>query len=383
MPTQSVHLRLSGLLQFVIHLIASVNELTSLLKYPESNYTILATKCELIIHLLLKANDFFLSDFNNIIDEVLTSTLFIVVSTRVFLFELSEYQKVSTPDIFQRVVGFECEQSSYQKETLQFAKDRSIDQEQKNLYENVLLWLVQAQRMRRNVDQSIEVKVHALDHIVRREVSKKLAQEQELDDAEAQVLNLPFRMKVQSLMEDNKAIDEMTRKDKEEKQKEDDAEIEVNFPSYFDEFQKNLLNLSSIKDKKMYLNRDEKVEVTHREITYDQMLLELCEVNNVEEDSFRSEFLRLRLEIVQMSLEQSETISLKGTKHKRPPTVLVSQVQSFTERDHSWMEDAVCCLQDQIEQARLRSVMNISELTLPSTYNFYHDPIATEARLMY
>jgi len=40
------------------------------------------------------------------------------------------------------------------------------------------------------------VRVHALDHIVRREIAKKLAQEQALDDADEQVLRLPFKMKV-------------------------------------------------------------------------------------------------------------------------------------------------------------------------------------------
>jgi midasin len=47
------------------------------------------------------------------------------------------------------------------------------------------------------------------------------------------------------------------------------------------------------------------------------------------------------------------------------------------------MHDAIACLEDQLEAAQMKSVMNISELNLPSTYNFYHDPIATEARLLF
>jgi hypothetical protein len=35
-----------------------------------------------------------------------------------------------------------------------------------------------------------------LDHFVRREVAKKIAEERSMDDMEAQVLNLPFKMKV-------------------------------------------------------------------------------------------------------------------------------------------------------------------------------------------
>lgn len=48
-------------------------------------------------------------------------------------------------------------------------------------------------------------------------------------------MQLPFKMKIQNIMEDNKALDELTAKDKERMKKEAEAEIEVNFPSYFDE----------------------------------------------------------------------------------------------------------------------------------------------------
>jgi len=80
---------------------------------------------------------------------------------------------------------------------------------------------------------------------VRREIAKKIAEECEMDEMEAQVYNLPFKMKVQSIMDDNKAIDELTAKDKAQMEREANEEIEVNFPSYFDEFQKKLLSISN------------------------------------------------------------------------------------------------------------------------------------------
>ena len=52
------------------------------------------------------------------------------------------------------------------------------------------------------------------------------------------VYRLPFKMKMQTLMEDNKPMDEWTKEDKEKREKEDKLEIEKNFPSYFDEFQR-------------------------------------------------------------------------------------------------------------------------------------------------
>mmetsp|Transcript_29535 Transcript_29535/g.44982 ORF Transcript_29535/g.44982 Transcript_29535/m.44982 type:complete len:85 (+) Transcript_29535:9048-9302(+) len=59
------------------------------------------------------------------------------------------------------------------------------------------------------------VRSHALDYFLRQVIAKKLAEEEEMDKAEEQVLRLPFKMKVQSIMDDNKAIDELTAKDKE------------------------------------------------------------------------------------------------------------------------------------------------------------------------
>lgn len=76
----------------------------------------------------------------------------------------------------------------------------------------------------------------ALDHFVRREVARRLKEEEELASMEELTYRLPFKMKVQSLMEMNKAIDERTQEDKDRMEKEAKLEIERNFPSYFDEF---------------------------------------------------------------------------------------------------------------------------------------------------
>ena len=73
-------------------------------------------------------------------------------------------------------------------------------------------------------NDTIEVKVHALDHFIHREIAKKLAQEQEMDDAETKVYALPFTMKMQTLLDENKPMDEMTAKDKAERDKEAERE---------------------------------------------------------------------------------------------------------------------------------------------------------------
>lgn len=59
-----------------------------------------------------------------------------------------------------------------------------------------------------------------LDYFVHREIAKKIREEQMLDELEELTYRLPFKMKVQSILENNKAIDERTKKDVEEMEKE-------------------------------------------------------------------------------------------------------------------------------------------------------------------
>jgi hypothetical protein len=61
-----------------------------------------------------------------------------------------------------------------------------------------------------------------------------------MDDLDTLVYKLPFKLKMQELFKNNKAIDERTKKDIDDAEKEAKLEIERNFPSYFDEFQKSL-----------------------------------------------------------------------------------------------------------------------------------------------
>ena len=118
---------------------------------------------------------------------------------------------------------------------------------------------------------------------------------------------LPFKMKVQSLMEGNKALDEMTAQDKERKEREAEQEIEINFPSYFDELQRQLFSLTGERPSRAEardLGLADHVEVQHREVPVDGVLTELLsDITDAKEATFRTDFLRLRLEVVQMCIE--------------------------------------------------------------------------------
>ncbi len=76
------------------------------------------------------------------------------------------------------------------------------------------------------------------------------------------VYRLPFKMRVQTLMEENKAIDDRTQEDKERMEKEARLDIEKNFPSYFDEFQRVVFSgvVEEETGEKKKKNRDVKVE---------------------------------------------------------------------------------------------------------------------------
>ena len=165
----------------------------------------------------------------------MVSSLHFVVAVRNYLYEM--IREEIDPKVTDLIIGLDSDES-YQKESTAWGKSIAGQNSQNQLiYENQMIWTLKFQRFcHLNQDDTNQVKVHALDHFIHREISKKLAQEQEMDDAEAKIYNLPFTMKMQSLMDNNKAMDEMTAKDKEQREKEAQQEIEVNFPSYFDEF---------------------------------------------------------------------------------------------------------------------------------------------------
>lgn len=89
---------------------------------------------------------------------------------------------------------------------------------------------------------TVQVKSLVLEHFVRREVARRMREEEELASMEELVYRLPFKMKVQTLMEENKAYGDRTKEDIEKMDKEARLEIEKNFPSYFNEMQQVMFN---------------------------------------------------------------------------------------------------------------------------------------------
>jgi hypothetical protein len=120
--------------------------------------------------------------------------LHVIVAVRNYLYEI--ISEDIDPNTSELLIGLGSEQS-YQKETTVWGKQISLGKKTDGqlIYENQLLWLLKHQRLSSQEDD-IYVKVHALDHFIRRDIAVKLAQEQAMDDAEAKVYNLPFTMRM-------------------------------------------------------------------------------------------------------------------------------------------------------------------------------------------
>lgn len=75
-----------------------------------------------------------------------------------------------------------------------------------------------------------------MEHFVQKEVVQRMV----LEASIVEKAKLPFKMKEQKLLEApvGKAMDTWTEKDKQRMEQEAEKEIELNFPSYFDDVHK-------------------------------------------------------------------------------------------------------------------------------------------------
>ena len=95
-------------------------------------------------------------------------------------------------------------------------------------------------------------------------------------------------------MDDNKAMDERTAKDKQEAEKAAALEIEATFPSYFDELSKEMTYNMGIKiDDEDDDDRINQVFQKPSEVSIDRIVFELTEIDDVNEDIYRSKWLSL------------------------------------------------------------------------------------------
>jgi hypothetical protein len=70
-----------------MHLTSAIQELANLLLSDNTQPSVLASKCELILHLLIKGNETYMLRFNHVLGQLVESALYFVISTRVFIFE--------------------------------------------------------------------------------------------------------------------------------------------------------------------------------------------------------------------------------------------------------------------------------------------------------
>ena len=103
-----------------------------------------------------------------------------------------------------------------------------------------------------------------------------------------------------------------------------------------------------------------------RPVKIEEVFGELCAVDDKGEAPYRTKYLQNRLQTVVTD------ISLNIDK------------MPFHESDKAlWLRDAISVLDDEMNQAQVKALMEISAVQLPKAYNFYHDSNQTEARLFY
>ena len=93
-------------------------------------------------------------------------------------------------------------------------------------------------------------------------------------------------------------MDEWTKEDVAKMEAEAEKEIEVNFPSYFDEVQKTFFAGTFLKDgrKGGQRNKGQEIDIEH-------IFSEFMEVTRSEEPSFRSGVLKNRLEVIEQGIQ--------------------------------------------------------------------------------
>lgn len=123
-----------------------------------------------------------------------------------------------------------------------------------------------------------------------------------------------------------------------------EREIELNFPSYFDEVQKAYYSGQYVKDASQEL-------VSH--VSLDEVLAELLGLQDHTESVYRAQFLQDRLQVVH------ESLSLQ-------PTIYEYQ---------DYIDDLQSYMQHQLTEQKLKKVMNIQDVELAASYNFYHSPL--------
>ena len=102
-------------------------------------------------------------------------------------------------------------------------------------------------------------------------------------------------MKVQSIMDDNKAMDERTAKDKLEAERAAALEIEENFPSYFDELSKQMVAITATLQVTDQEELQGRLSYKAREVPINDILFELAEIEDEKEEVYRTKWLRLHL----------------------------------------------------------------------------------------
>ena len=318
--------------------------------------------------------------FNHIVSKLFPACLSLVTNVRRCGLALDAIRRKITPcrSLGQATINLRPEPHSKPNMLQDILRRTSRDAKEKELNEKTLLWSLKLCRLRASGANQQRALSHIFDYFVRREVAKKLAEERAAN-SDGQTFEVPFAVREQALPEFvGKAMDEWTKEDVARMEAEAEKEIETNFPSYFDEVQQQFFSGEMTRDyqRDAGTGRFRKVSVD-----VETIFAEILQVTKPDSAEYFLEYLKDRMEVVKLSLQADKFQQLKRSYGL--DSLLSIGVPGMSEP--MWQEDTVLLLKKMLggSQAKSKQIMNISEVNLTNSYNFYHDAYPEEARLIY
>jgi len=220
---------LKPLLSFVSSIYSEMDVLRNLLASFDSDNSALpalAVSCRTVVQLLAKGIEIYYAMFNHILRDLFAIASAIEQQARMIALSCA-YLDNASPNLASAVVNLQTPAGHTVNEQIcRLAKKHKV------LYERQLLWSVKVAR----TGQNQQAMGPAFDYFVRREVTRKMKEEEK--DPDEQIFFVPFTIKQQIPLVVGKAMDEWTKEDVAKMEAEAEKAIEQNFPSYYDEVQK-------------------------------------------------------------------------------------------------------------------------------------------------
>ena len=117
------------------------------------------------------------------------------------------------------------------------------------------------------------------------------------------------------------------------------------------------------------------------QVSVEHVFAEILGVSRPTDSDYLTTYLKNRLEIVKLSLLADK---FESVKRSYGLDSLLRSSNILTASEPMWQEDVVWLLKKMLSgSGAKKQIMNVAEVSLTKSYNFYHDAYPEEARLVY